>query len=51
MKVVKFKYSNGYVSNVNEAAADIMEKRGDGKIIGVAKSIVVENKPDKKDKK
>ncbi len=52
MKVVRFKYKNGKVVNLNEAAADILEKRGDGKIVGVAKSIIVEDKPEnKKDKK
>ena len=42
MKVVKFQYKNGFISNVNEAAADILEKRGDGKILISKKSVIAD---------
>ena len=48
-KPVKFRYKNGFVSTVNEWAAKIMEKRGEGKIIVEKKSIVVNGNKNKKD--
>ena len=49
MKVVEFQFKNGVVSKMNEAVADIYERRGKGKIIVKSKSVVVDgNKKDKK---
>jgi len=42
----EFKYKNGFVGTVSDAVAAILEKKGEGKVVGTAP--VVEKKEDTK---